>query len=104
LINACIDVTGTDTEPVWVDPAWLEAQGVEQWTEIPLWRVATGTWAVDSAKARRAGLHCRLLSETVADAKAALDAAPPVAHPRQAEHGMAPEREAELLLAWHANR
>jgi 2'-hydroxyisoflavone reductase len=100
LIAACVAVTGGGAQPVWVDPQWLIAQGVRQWTEVPLWRVAAGTWAVDARRATRAGLRCRPLVETVRDTWDDFQAHPPVAHPRQAEHGMAPGREADLLRRW----
>jgi len=100
LISACIEATRAATEPVWVDPQWLAAQEVQQWTEVPLWRTAAGTWAVDSRKAQAAGLTCRTLRQTVADSWAALRAGEPVPHPRQAEHGMDPDKEASILAAW----
>jgi nucleoside-diphosphate-sugar epimerase len=30
LISSCVEVTGNRATPVWVDPAWLDAHGVEQ--------------------------------------------------------------------------
>jgi nucleoside-diphosphate-sugar epimerase len=100
LISACIEVTGGDAEPVWVDPGWLSEQDVVQWTEVPLWRTAAGAWMVDSRRAQAAGFTCRPLREMVADTWAALQRSRPVAHPRQAEHGMDAAKEAELLAAW----
>jgi nucleoside-diphosphate-sugar epimerase len=102
LIEACIAATGGGAEPVWVDPQWLADQGVRQWTEIPLWRMAAGTWAMDTRRAEAAGLVCRALARTVADTWADFQAHPPVAHPRQAEHGMDAARERDLLRAWDA--
>lgn len=102
LVEACIAATGGRAQPVWVDPAWLAEQQVAQWTEVPLWRTSGGTWAVDSSRAHAAGLTCRPLGETVADTWAALQVQPPVPHPRQAEHGMEPGKEAALLAAWDA--
>jgi 2'-hydroxyisoflavone reductase len=100
LISACIAETGGRARAEWVDPDWLSAHGVGQWTEIPLWRTAAGTWAVDSRRAQRAGFTCRPLGQTVADTLADYRAQPPVPHPRQAEHGITPEKEAELLRLW----
>ncbi|WP_308785392.1 NAD-dependent epimerase/dehydratase family protein [Phytohabitans rumicis] len=67
LIGGCIAETKADTEPVWVDPDWLIDHGVEQWTELPLWRTHPGVWAVDSSRAFAAGLRCRLLRDTIAE-------------------------------------
>ena len=100
LISASIEVTGGRAEPVWVNPEWLAEQGVRQWTEVPLWRLPQGTWAVDSRKAQASGFSCRPLKETLADFWAALQREPLVNHPRANEHGMDPVREAELLAAW----
>jgi 2'-hydroxyisoflavone reductase len=100
LIAACIAATGGKATPVWADPDWLDEQHVGQWTEIPLWRRAPGTWRVDSAKAIAAGLRTRSLEEMVTDTAADFAEHRPVPHPRQAEHGMDPGREAELLAAW----
>jgi nucleoside-diphosphate-sugar epimerase len=100
LISACIALTGGRAEPVWVDPDWLAARGVRQWTEIPLWRTQPGTWAVDSRRAQAVGLTCRPLPEALADFWAALEREPLVEHPRQHEHGMDAAREAELLGVW----
>jgi nucleoside-diphosphate-sugar epimerase len=97
LIDACLEVTGGTAELLWGEAEWLLEQGVREWTEIPLWRTPRGTWAVSGQKAADAGLHCRPLRETVADTWDDFQEHPPVPHPRQAEHGMDPAREAELL-------
>jgi hypothetical protein len=103
LIAACIAVTGGSAEPVWVDPEWLAGQGVGQWTEVPLWSTAAGTWAMDTRRAQSAGLACRPLAQTVADTWADFQARSPVAHPRHAEHGMDATRERDLLSAWDSH-
>lgn len=102
LIDACVAATGADVELEWVEPAWLTERGVDEWTELPLWRTAAGTWAVDGSRAQQAGLVCRPLGETVRDTCAWLQRERPVPHPRAAEHGLDPEREVELLAAWDA--
>jgi nucleoside-diphosphate-sugar epimerase len=102
LIGGCVAATGSGAELVWVDSGWLAEQGVRQWTEVPLWRTPAGTWAVDASRARAAGLVCRPLHDTVSDTWRWLQKEQPVPHERQAEHGMDPAREAELLAAWDA--
>ncbi|WP_213452723.1 NAD-dependent epimerase/dehydratase family protein [Rhizomonospora bruguierae] len=102
LIGACVDATDSGAELVWADSDWLANQGVRQWTEVPLWRTPTGTWAVDASRARSAGLVCRPLRDTVFDTWRWLQVEQPVPHERQAEHGMSARREAELLAAWEA--
>ncbi len=102
LLSECDAATSSartaPTEVTWADGDWLEAKGVRQWTELPLWREAPGTWLVDSTRAQGAGLVCRPIAETVRDTWALLAAGErPVEHPRQADHGIAPERERALL-------
>lgn len=100
LIDACVTTTSSDAAMVWVDPGWLADQGVAEWTELVLWRTPPGTWAVDGRRAQEAGLVCRPLRETVADTWAWLQHERPVPHPRASEHGLSPEREADLLADW----
>ena len=102
LIDACVAATGTRAELVWADPGWITERGVSEWTELVLWRSPGGTWAVDGHRAQGAGLVCRPLAETVVDTWAWLQRERPVPHPRAAEHGLDPEREAELLAGWDA--
>lgn len=101
LIDMCLDLTGRRAQPVWVDPQWLDEQGVRQWTEIPLWRIPEATWQVDGRRAAEAGLACRPLVETLRDFKSALDRDGLIDHPRQDQLGMHLEREAELLAMWN---
>jgi nucleoside-diphosphate-sugar epimerase len=100
LLSTCVEATGSGTELVWVDSDWLVDRGVRQWTEVPLWRTPAGTWAVDASRAREAGLVCRPLHDTVLDTWRWLQVEQPVPHERQAEHGLDPAREADLLAAW----
>jgi len=101
LISASVAATGSNGKPIWVDGDWLVAQGVKQWTELPLWRTAAGTWSIDTTRAESVGLACRSLTDTSMDTWAWLSAGGrPVAHDRQALHGLSPEREADLLAAW----
>lgn len=97
-LTACMAATGGDGELRWVPDEVLAEHGVRQWTELPLWRTAAGVWRVDSSAAQQAGLRCRPLADTVADTWHWLCAGGrPVAHPRSAEHGMTPGREAAIL-------
>ncbi|MFJ3779806.1 NAD-dependent epimerase/dehydratase family protein [Streptomyces sp. NPDC090075] len=99
-LEACLAETGGAGAPVWVGPAVLTEQGVKQWTELPLWRTHAGVWAVDSSHATAAGLQCRPLADTIRDTWLwwAGDGRP-VDHPRWAEHGIAPEKEAKILAS-----
>ena len=98
LLEECEAVGGGGAKIVWVSEEFLEENGVEPFTEMPLWvpREYAGMMEVDCGRAIGAGLTFRPLSETVRDVlrwdgereKADLDA------------GLKPERERELLSAW----
>ncbi|MFB0629911.1 NAD-dependent epimerase/dehydratase family protein [Streptomyces sp. AB3(2024)] len=99
-LTHCLAVTGGAGHVVWADPAVLEEHGVHQWTEMPLWRTASGVWSVDASRAVAAGLSCRPLTTTINDTWEWLKAdGRPVEHPRAAEHGIAPAKEAAILTA-----
>jgi len=66
-LDACAKATGADSEMVWTPDEVLLEHGVGQWSELPLWRIAAGTWNVSTAKARAVGLSTRPLAETVRD-------------------------------------
>jgi 2'-hydroxyisoflavone reductase len=101
LLSACADAIGARPDVTWVDEEWLADQGVRQWTELPLWRIPAGTWALDTAAASAAGLTCRPLDRTVRDVWEWLEAGgSPVPHPRWADHGIDEDKEAALLAAW----
>jgi 2'-hydroxyisoflavone reductase len=103
LLEACRAVTDSDAGLTWLDDDFLIGRGVEMWTELPLWRTYPGTWRVDSGRARRAGLICRPLEETIADTWAWLSADGTVVDsPRAAEIGIDPGKETALLAAWAA--
>jgi 2'-hydroxyisoflavone reductase len=101
MLESCREVTGGTAELVWVADEWLSGQDVKPWREIPLWRIAAGTWQVSSARAWAAGLVCRPLPATVTDTWAWLGREEPVAHWRAREIGIDPDKERRLLAAWH---
>ena len=97
VLTACVAASGSDAEPVWAGEAFLAEQGVESWSELPLWVPAefAGFLQVDASRARAAGLRFRPLTETVADTLA-WDATRP---PAERVDLLARERERELLRA-----
>ncbi|MGI3198722.1 NAD-dependent epimerase/dehydratase family protein [Streptomyces sp. GLT-R25] len=99
-LDECLTTTESDGTPLWVDPTVLASHGVQQWTELPLWRTHAGVWAVNSQRAVDAGLRCRPIADTVRDTWQwwAADGRP-VDHPRWAEHGIATEKEAQILAS-----
>ncbi len=57
-----------------------------------------------SDRAEAAGLRCRPLGETVRDTWDWLvEGSGAVLHERQGEHGITPDKEAQLLTAWESS-
>ena len=95
LVEAAAGAADTDLNVEVIDDAFLTAQGIEAelplWADDPLW----AAWArVDVSKAIAAGLQFRPIDDTVAETLAHTEVVPGI--------GLEPEREAELLAAWHA--
>ena len=89
----------------WVDEAFVLGQGVQPWSDLPVWlpRDDTAMHEIDCSRARASGLVCRPLAQTAQDTAAWLAAATPsapVGGPPRPAVGLAPEREAALLTAW----
>lgn len=105
VLETCKTTTSSDAQWVWVDPEFLAAQGVEQWTDLPLWirdtQTMVGFSAMSIERALAAGLTLRPLATTIADTLAWSRALPADTERRA---GLAPEREAELLRLWRDQR
>ena len=103
LLDTCAREAGVAPRWVWVDSAWLLAQEVAPWTELPLWLQAEGEHAmfmqVDSRRAQAAGLQVRPLADTVRDTLAWWRGLPADRQAFEAT-GLKPEREQALLAAW----
>lgn len=99
LLDACVAVTGSDVRMQWADEAALAAQGVQPWTDLPLWIPSTDPWGrrvFDASRAFDAGLRCRTVEATVRDTWQ-------WARTRPADHrwaaGLEPRRERAVLDA-----
>lgn len=104
LLQACIDVTGSPARLEWVDGDFLMQHEVEMWSELPLWAPPNERpWDTDTSRAEAAGLRCRSLRETVADTWAWLaadDGRVRRSYQPNRPHGLAAEKEREVLAAW----
>ncbi|HVE74716.1 MAG TPA: NAD-dependent epimerase/dehydratase family protein [Mycobacteriales bacterium] len=72
LLAACLEVTGSDAELVWVAEERLAAAGIEPWRQLPAWLpedspAAPGLIQRDTSLAASTGLRCRPARDTVAD-------------------------------------
>ncbi|ETK32379.1 NAD-dependent epimerase/dehydratase family protein [Microbispora sp. ATCC PTA-5024] len=107
-LGACVEVTGSDAELVWVDDRFLLDRDVQEWTELPLWATSeagAGVWSHSSAKALAAGLTCRPVGETVRDTWEWLKDVPEERRSfgsQRLRHGIDPDKEARILAEWDA--
>jgi len=99
VLEVCQQAANSVAHIEWVDPAFLLDQGVQPWSELPLWLGADGTGIMqtDINRAVEAGLTFRPLVETVADT---LGWAATRSPDREWRAGLTPERESALLAAW----
>jgi nucleoside-diphosphate-sugar epimerase len=103
MIRVCADVTAADAELVWADEDWLVDQGVQQWTELPLWVNAAAPWSVSVDRAVAAGLQCRPLTQTIDETWQWLKSKGHLAdRKRSVQYGMDPAREAAIIVRWRA--
>jgi 2'-hydroxyisoflavone reductase len=98
-------VTTADTRFTWVDADFIQAQRLRPYADLPVWmppRGETEGWArMDCSKAIAAGLTFRTLADT-ARATLAYYHAQPKERQETLRAGLKPEREREVLAAWHA--
>jgi len=101
VLAECQAASGGNAHFTWVSEAFLAEHAVGAYVEMPLWvpSEALGFNRVDCAKAIAAGLTFRPLAETVRDTLA-WDRARPA--DTTLRGGLSAEREAALLVAWHA--
>jgi 2'-hydroxyisoflavone reductase len=107
LLNTCKAVTKSDATFTWVDAAFLDSMGVHGWSDMPTWLPPKG----DSAgfcqfkfeKAVKAGLKFRSLETTTADTLKWYQSRPQEER-TELKAGVKPEKEAEVLKAWHARQ
>lgn len=104
VLYGCKAVTGGDARFTWVPADFLEAQGVQGWSHMPLWIPPVGDYAgfhrVSIARAIAAGLTSRPLADTVRDTLAWFDAWPKD-KPFPWRGGIEPAQEEAVLHAWH---
>ena len=95
VLDAIVEETGSDARLVWVDEDYLVENGVEAWSDLPLWLAPGGNpevanfLAVDVSKAVGAGLRFRPLAQTIRDTLEQAETFP--------QAGLDEARERELL-------
>ncbi|MEZ4730122.1 MAG: NAD-dependent epimerase/dehydratase family protein [Caldilineaceae bacterium] len=103
VLRECNAVTQNKAAFTWVSEPFLLEQEVGAFVELPLWVPAAmaGLEQVNCQKAIQAGLTFRPLATTIQDTLA-WQATRDESHQWRA--GLAPEKESELLAAWHSKQ
>ncbi len=105
MLDACNKAAGKGATITWADVEFLAAQKVSAWSDMPVWVPpvddTAGFAKIDCRKAIAKGLTFRSIDETAADTLKWWRTLP---EERRAKTraGITPEREKELLAAWHA--
>lgn len=102
LFALCQKVAQSQARFTWIDDATLIEAGLDPFMSLPLWIPADATESFHTIridKALRNGLRFRPLEQTIADTLAWHNSGDdlPIAPPA----GLDPDREAQLLAAWH---
>jgi 2'-hydroxyisoflavone reductase len=99
LLQAARDALNPAATLHWVDESWLLEQGVQPWSDLPVWlpQAQAGMHRTDIRRALATGLVSRPVAETLADTAAWAQG-----RAAAAGVGLTPEREATLLQAWAA--
>jgi 2'-hydroxyisoflavone reductase len=105
LMTACLAATRASADLVYTEDGWLTAQGVEAWTEVPLWidhAEGPSVFTPDPSAAEAAGLRWRPLTETVADTWAWMETIDGGWTPSPRTPGLATDRERSLISTWRS--
>jgi 2'-hydroxyisoflavone reductase len=110
VLETCRAVAETEARFTWVDEEFLLEREVGEWMELPLWLAEGSEFAhmleADVSRAAAAGLVTRPVGDTVRDTLAWAQGRKAAGSGTAAMGGtegvgLAPEREQELLAAWH---
>ena len=100
-------VTTAETSFTWVDADFLQEAGLRPYAEMPVWRPARdgfeGFARFDLTPEVEKGLTFRSLADTTA-ATLEFHFSRPEERQARVFNRLSPEREAEVLAAWHASR
>ncbi len=107
MLAACRSASGSSATFTWVPADFLAEHKVRPWADMPVWSPAVGDeigfGQVSTRKAVRCGLKFRPLEQTAGDTLRWFRTLP---EKRQAKlrTGIKPEREKQVLAAWHARK
>ena len=107
MLEALRPLASTPVRFTWVNADFLEEHKVRPWADLPVWVPprgdSEGFAQVSIRRALAAGLSFRPIRETGRDTLA-WHRTRPEAEQAKLRAGLSPEREAEVLAAWHASR
>jgi 2'-hydroxyisoflavone reductase len=93
-------------EVVWVAEDFLEKEGVQPWSDLPMWIPAKGEYAgfgtMSNQKAVAAGLRFRPIADTARDTHAWVTSLPADAPAKKRSSGISRDREAAVIAKWKA--
>jgi len=106
LIDTCRWICGEDVEVEWTDEKFLLREGVQPWTELPLWipshdRSMLGFHRVETKRAQASGLRTRPIAVTLNDI---LESGIPPASDARRAGKLTRQRERDLLAVWRSYR
>lgn len=105
LLRAASESAGVTPNLTWVPADFLLERDVRPWVDVPLWLPAghptAGFAAMNTDRARAAGLTARPPLDTARDTLQWFNALGP--NDQTLGNSLTPERERELLKAWHAH-
>jgi 2'-hydroxyisoflavone reductase len=105
-LDACNEAAGNKAQITWVDGDFLTKHAVQGWSDMPMWidnkgdDAGFGTMKNERAVAK--GLAFRPCLDTARDTLAWLQTLPADQQAKVRSSGIKPEKEAEVLAAWHA--
>jgi 2'-hydroxyisoflavone reductase len=104
MLNGIKAANNSKASFTWVPADFLEGQKVSPWSDMPVWLPPRGEEGggnqVSNKRALAKGLTFRPLAETARDTLAWFKTLPQDRQ-SQLKAGLTPEREAEVLAAWH---
>jgi 2'-hydroxyisoflavone reductase len=108
LLETCAKASGADATLTWVDTAFLEKHNVQPWGDMPVWIPRDpgedkSQGRVSNARAVGLGMTFRPVEDTVRDTLAWWKTLP-AERTGKLRAGLAPEREREVLAAWHQEK
>jgi 2'-hydroxyisoflavone reductase len=108
VLDGCNAALGGKAQLTWVDADFLDSQGVEGWSDMPMWIDNKGEYAgfgtMQNTRAVKAGLVFRPIGDTARDTIDWLQTLPEDQRAKARSSGIKPDREARVLAAWKARK